>query len=100
MPVSLLKQAELRGFVTKFLKELRAEDGKNSSLGVFCRVDVGIYTSQPDTVSYFVNEVERGITTSMWVIDGNHTAGVVGMDMVSPLKRWIAEEKTRVGASV
>ena len=90
-------QDELQQFVTNFFRHLKAEDGQNSSLQVFCRIDVGIFVGKPDTVSYFVNEVERGITTSLWVADGAHTAGLVGMGMVSPLKRWIAAEQDRVG---
>jgi len=46
---------------------------------------------------YFVNEVERGITTSLFVGDGQHTVGQVGMDVARSLKPWIATEKGRVG---
>jgi hypothetical protein len=72
-------------------------DGPNTSLRVFCRVDVGIFIDPAGKVSYFVNEVERGITTSLWVSDGQHTVGQVGETIVRPLKRWIATEKGRVG---
>lgn len=97
-----VKQAEneLNDFVTKFLKCLvKAEGERNSSLQVFCRIDVGIFAKAPNTVSYFVNEVERGITTSLWVTDGNHTAGMVGMTIVQPLKKWIAAEKVRIATN-
>lgn len=90
---------ELKCFVRTFLKHLEKLEGKNSSLRVFCRVDVGIFIKAPNTVSYFVNDVERGITTSLWAADGPWAAGVVGMSIVEPLKRWIAMEKTRLGAT-
>ena len=79
-------------------KRLKARDGPNSSLQVFCRIDVGILTRAPDTVSYFVNEVERGITTSLWVTDGPYTAGMSGMSIVASLKRWVAAERHRLEA--
>ena len=92
---------ELKQFVKTFLRELKKIDGQNSSLEVFCRVDVGIFVGEGDAVSYFVNEVERGITTSLWVSDGPYTAGISGMSMVGALKRWVSAEKSRLdtGAS-
>src|ERR1700753_2570985 len=89
-------QEELQRFVRVFLKHLADKDGPNSSLQVFCRVDVGIFVKSPNVVSYFVNEVERGITTSLWVGDGSRAAGIVGTGVVPPLKRWIAAEKIRL----
>ena len=90
-------QEELQRFVRVFLKHLADKDGPNSSLRVFCRVDVGIFIKSPSVVSYFVNGVERGATTSLWVGEGSHAAGIVGMGVVPPLKRWIAAEKIRLG---
>ena len=87
---------DLEQFVKHFLKHLKARDGPNSSLQVFCRVDVGILARAPDTASYFINEVERGITTSLWVTDGPYTAGMSGMSIVASLKRWVAAEKHRL----
>ena len=89
-------QEEVTQFVKVFLKHLKDQDELNSSLQVFCRVDVGILSGPPNLVSYFVNEVERGITTSLWVGEGSHAAGIVGMGIVAPLKRWIAAEKIRL----
>ena len=86
----------MQRFVRVFLKHLADKDGPNSSLQVFCRVDVGIFVKSPNVVSYFVNEVERGITTSLWVGDGSRAAGIVGTGVVPPLKRWIAAEKIRL----
>ena len=89
---------EILEFVKTFLKYLAKPEGQNSTLHVFCRVDVGVFIEKPNVVSYFVNEVERGITTSLWVADGPHTVGMVGASIVGPLKRWIAMEKARLGA--
>ena len=83
-------------FVKVFLKHLKDQDELNSSLQVFCRVDVGILSRPPNIASYFVNEVERGITASLWVGEGSHAAGMVGMGIVTPLKHWIAMEKIRL----
>jgi hypothetical protein len=88
---------ELEQFVKTFIKHLEKLEGKDSGLRVFCRVDVGIFIKTPNTVSYFVNEVERGVTTSLWVTDGPHSVGVVGMSMVGPLKHWISIQKARLG---
>lgn len=90
-------QNQLGGFIRNFFKVLKTTDGPNSSLQVFCRIDIGITA---DATSYFVNEVERGITTSLWVGDGPHAAGMVGMSMITPLKRWVVAEKLRVSTSL
>lgn len=94
-----LKKArdELHEFVRKFFRALKAVDGPNSCLQVFCRIDVAITA---DASSYFINEVERGITTSLWVHDGDHAAGLVGMSIVQPLKRWVVAEKQRISTSL
>jgi len=72
-------------------------DGRNSSLRVFCRVDMGIFVDPEGKASYFINEVERGIATSLFVGDGQYTVGQVGMDVARSLKPWITSEKGRVG---
>jgi hypothetical protein len=41
--------------------------GGKSSLTVFARIDVGIYIDKEGKASYFVNEVERTGTTSLWL---------------------------------
>jgi len=72
----------------------------NTSLRVLCRVDVGVFVDPGGKASYLVNEVERGVTTSLFVGDGQHTVGQVGMDVARSLKPWIAMEKCRVGVNV
>jgi len=72
-------------------------DGHNTSLRVFCRADIGVFVDPGGKAWYFVHKVERGIATSLFVGDGQHTAGQVGMDIARSLKPWIATEKSRVG---
>jgi hypothetical protein len=86
----------LERFVKDFLRYLVEGEGPDSSFRVFCRVDVGIFVAETGEVSYFVNEVESGITTSLWVADGQYTAGQVGMTIAEPLKGWIAAEQARI----
>jgi hypothetical protein len=40
--------------------------GGLSSIAVFCRMDIGILIDEEGQASYFVNEVERTPTTSLW----------------------------------
>lgn len=91
-------KTEVKNFVKLFLEHLIERDLENGGLDVFCRVDVGIYESGPDMVSFFVNEVERGITTSFWGRDGAHAVGIVRSTLVEPLKCWIAKEKAKFAA--
>jgi len=87
---------DLEQFIKHFLKHLKARDGLNSSLQVFCWIDVDILARAPNTTSYFINEVKRGIPTSLWVTDSPYTAGMLGMSIVAPLKRWVVAEKHRL----
>jgi hypothetical protein len=81
--------------VAEFLRQLAEKDGPNSSLQVFCRIDISVIVKS-GTVSLFVNEVERGIRTSLWG-KGNDTAvGQVGSDMAYPLACWIRAQKGRL----
>lgn len=83
----------------EFLHHLMALDGLNTSLHVFCRIDVSIFVSKDRKVSLFVNEVERGITTCLWNSpnSGSVAAGRVGTDMAWPLACWILEQKKILG---
>ena len=80
-----------------FLNHLAALDGPNSSLLVFCRVDLSIFVDEHNKVSWFVNEVERGSTTCLWGQLGPSVVGRVGSDMAWPLANWILKEKERLG---
>lgn len=47
--------------------ESRKLGGGKSSLALFLRMDVGLYIDGQGVANYFVNEVERTVTTSLWV---------------------------------
>lgn len=59
------------------------------SIAIFCRLDVGIM-EQGGKAHYFVNEVERSITTSMWMDsmpDGHH--GILADSIAVGLHQWL-----------
>lgn len=59
------------------------------STALFCRLDIGIMI-QGTRVEYFVNEIERSLTTSLWMTgmdDGHH--GVLADTLGLGLHRWI-----------
>lgn len=89
-------KAKYRGFVTEFLKRLISYDGNNSSLRAFCRVDVSIFVDENKTVSFFVNEVERGLTTCLFSTLGSNGIGHIGTDFAWLLAGWIDEERERL----
>lgn len=56
---------------------------------LFCRLDIGVIV-RGESISYFVNEVERSLTTSLWMAgmkDGLH--GVLADTFGLGLHRWI-----------
>jgi hypothetical protein len=63
-------RAEFIKFVMDTYRELyRIESrvlGGKPSMALFCRFDVGIIAGNDQNIHYFVNEVERAQTTSMW----------------------------------
>src|SRR5580698_5652460 len=52
-----------------------------SSIGLFCRMDIGIIINKDSKVSYAVNEVERTTTCSLWCNDGSMHLGTFGMTL-------------------
>jgi len=60
---------EFKQFAMKTYKELYEIESKllmaTSSICVFCRLDIGLITKDGQ-VNYFVNEVERTQTASLW----------------------------------
>lgn len=92
-------RTKVNEFVQDFLSRLVALEGEISSLSVFCRVDMSIFVGPDRRVSYFVNEVERGITTCLWVSDGPGVAGHIGADLAWPLAVWINAKKVRLQQS-
>lgn len=62
---------DLRNFIDKMYRGLVSQEsnptGTVSSLTVFCRLDIGLMFDEEGNPSYFVNEVERTPTMSMWL---------------------------------
>ena len=61
---------EFEGFVRDTHRHLvdceRKRMGGSSTLEVFCRLDVGLFSREDGSLGYFVNEVERTLTTGLW----------------------------------
>lgn len=91
-----LAREKLHHFVIDFVSRLAALDGPNSSLLVFCRVDMSVFVDGDGKVSWYVNEVERGPTTCLWGQPGPGVVGNVGSDIAWPLGSWILREKERL----
>ena len=45
----------------------RKRMGGSSTLEVFCRLDIGLFSRDDGSLGYFVNEVERTLTTGLWI---------------------------------
>jgi hypothetical protein len=90
---------KIEAFVKDFLDRLIQHEGNSSNLDVFCRVDLSVHVDSNRKVSFFVNEVERGIATCLWVGNGASTAGHVGTDLAWPLACWIGKEKARLNST-
>jgi hypothetical protein len=62
-------KSEFKRFIIKAYNELYKIESKvlmaTSSICVFCRLDIGLITKDGQ-VNYFVNEVERTQTASLW----------------------------------
>ena len=94
--VSIMERAlgrkEFETFVMETYHHLvnceRKKMGGFSTLEVFCRMDVGLFLKDDGNLGYFVNEVERGLTTVIWTrgleVDFNIFAGT----MATALIRW------------
>ncbi|KAF9230259.1 hypothetical protein BU15DRAFT_69346 [Melanogaster broomeanus] len=69
--VRMQGMGELQQVVDETYRELVRQEsnptGAKSSLAIFCRIDVGLIFDADGNPSYFVNEVERTPTMSMWL---------------------------------
>lgn len=89
-------RAEFHGFVTRtwenlVLRESR-EYGSKPSISVFCRMDIGLRIEHGHNPEYFVNEVERTPTTSLW-LTCNHTdtLGTLADTFAMVFKQWVMD---------
>lgn len=58
---------------------------------VFCRLDIGVMFRN-GRASYFVNEIERGLTTSLWMRAlTRSTPGVLADTFGLALHKWISK---------
>jgi hypothetical protein len=65
--------------------------GGKSTISVVCRMDIGVVV-EPKTkkVGYFVNEVERTATTSLWANGGSLPIGTFGTTLAKEFYAWLA----------
>jgi hypothetical protein len=63
-------EMEFRNFVMETYEEMYAIEARvlsgKPSICLFCRLDIGLIVGEDGSVNYFVNEVERTQTTSLW----------------------------------
>jgi hypothetical protein len=95
-------QEEFQTFVTKTYEGLYEIEsrvlGGRPSIGIFCRMDIGLIRSN-GSIHYFVNEVERNQTTSLWSnnagVKGSEQVriGVLGQSFADALYRWLSDLK-------
>lgn len=74
--------------------EMRRQLG-NPSICVFCRMDIGVI-ERDDALHYFVNEVERSTTASLWMDafpDGHH--GILADSIGVGIYEWLTNEIIR-----
>ena len=93
-------QGEFMDFVMKTYGELYRLESRQlcgkSSISVFCRFDIGIIQNGHN-IQYFVNEVERTQTVSLWTNPLNLGAavrsriGLFGSTFANTLYKWLQE---------
>ena len=91
-------EEEFRTFVTQTYEELymiesRTMSGK-PSICLFCRLDIGLLIGDDDRVHYFVNEVERTQTTSLWsnrqqARSPKTPSGILGDTFAQAFYQWL-----------
>jgi hypothetical protein len=83
---------EFEAFVKDTYRHLinceRKRMGGSSTLEVFCRLDIGLFSRDDGSLGYFVNEVERTLTTGLWIrgLDVNYR--VFAVTLAEALVRW------------
>jgi len=94
-------RAEFFDFVNKtFLNLLQIESRlltSRPSIGIFCRLDIGLMVAN-GRVNYFVNEVERTQTASLWNNPPKGTKyfsriGLIGATFANSFHKWVSGMK-------
>ena len=68
-----------------------------STLEVFCRMDVGVIFDAAGRAHYFVNEVERTNTASLWTGIQKKMNLTTAYDFQAALSKWVREVGWRSG---
>jgi hypothetical protein len=66
----------------------RKKMGGWSTLEVFCRLDVGLFLKGDGNLGYFVNEVERSLTTGLWTRNLDVDYNILAATFAKALARW------------
>lgn len=77
-----------------YMAETRSLSAK-SSIGIFCRMDVGIMRDrETKKMNYFVNEIERTLTCTLWVEQGHMAIGTFGTTFAKHFYTWLTRITT------
>lgn len=93
---------ELHNFARKTLKALvKFETMKYNvtpSIALFCRMDIALTCEEDGELHYFVNEVERTGTVSLWSggSTGRRCAGLVAAEFSTRFPGWLDAQMRRV----
>lgn len=84
---------EFTDFVLEMYRQLLAMEvktiGSRSTLSLFCRMDVRIFVDTSGKASYFVNEVKRTLTTTLWVKDRDIPINSLSSTIGQAFHSWI-----------
>ena len=87
---------EFYDFVNTTFNELVQRESRithaKSSLALFCRMDIGILLNQEGSANYFVNEIERTPTTSLWSQNSKRTGvkiGILADTFAEAMRSWL-----------
>jgi hypothetical protein len=93
-------KTQFMGFVEKTYKELYKLESRTicgrSSIAVFCRLDIGLI-QDGHNIQYFVNEVERTQTASLWTnplkVGGASKSqiGLIGSTFANIFYKWLQD---------
>lgn len=93
-------EEQFRKFVVDTFDELYKIETKQlsskSSIGIFVRFDISLIVDQHNQeVTYFVNEVERTQTTTLWsnrssAKSGGAPTGILGYTLAETLYKWLS----------
>jgi hypothetical protein len=92
-------EREFRLFVMQTYEELYAMEARKMSgkpsICIFCRLDIGILIDSEEQAHYFVNEVERTQTASLWSNRQNSQspkvpARMLGNTFAQTLYEWLS----------